>query len=150
MPCADRIPLITSLYLPGEAEPKSIQGVASRVAQMINSLAPTNGQLAGELPDPALGHSILMLCHSAQTAREAISLSDERPVIVWGWLLSESLVDELQERVPVVFGDLSTPEAAARLESLTPSRTDPLRELTGICRAVDHNWGIPPLDEDDR
>ena len=142
---SDRLPLLLSLYVTSEASRAENMGLARIVADRIKGMAPAL-PVVGKLPPPESGKTILMICHSQQTAREAMSLAETRPVIVWSWLLDEHTIADLQQRLPVVCGPQHTKEALRYLHSLRPSEPDPGANITAICHAVEHRWGIHPVE----
>ncbi len=142
---SDKLPLLLSLYVTDESSREESMELARAVADRIKGMAPAH-PVVGKLPPPESGQTILMICHSQQTAREAMSLAETRPVIVWSWLLDEHTIADLQQRLPVVCGPQHTPEALQRLSSLRPSEPDPHANVTAVCHAVEHRWGIHPVE----
>lgn len=139
----DEVPLIGALYVhPGmDADERHRRSVG--FAHYLQSLAP--GRLGGRLPDVDSGKSILYVCHSAQSALEAVSLAETRPVVVWAWLLSEATVAAVERRLPVVHGPQNTPAARSRLADLKPSQPVQGGGTAGFCGAIEHAWDIPDV-----
>ena len=139
----DDVPLIGALYTHPGMDADERRRRSLDFARYLMSLAPARA--GGRLPDVAGGQTILYVCHSAQSAREAMSLSETRPVVMWAWLLGEDMVAEAEQRVPVVHGPQNTPAAKRRLSELVPSKPEPGGGMSGFCGAIEHAWDIPDV-----
>ena len=139
------LPILSSLYVHAEMMEHERKNIGREIVHRIQQFSPC--QVMGRLPDPQEGKTVMYVCHSRQTVREAVSLAKDRPMIVWAWLLDEQIVAEAQEHLPVVFGAQNTPGALQRSQRLVPSQPDPDKELASVCYAVEHGWGIPEVVE---
>ena len=138
------LPLVGALYVHRGMNADERRRACLGAGQSIQRLAP--GRLVSRLPEPGTPGTLLWVCHSPESAAEAISVADARPVIAWAWLLDEVAVVHLEERMPVVFGAQNTTEAKARLAALVPSQPDPEGTgASGVCAVLDHVWGIGAL-----
>lgn len=145
LPCSpENLPLALSLYMHQDMNSEQRKQAARGVLSLIRRMSPY--PVVGILPEPGAGKTIVYVCHSGQTVREAIALASERPVVVWGWMLDELYVREAQSHVPVVFGSQNSPTAMFRLETITPSQPDPETALSTACYAFEYRWNVPPVD----